>query len=138
MRRFFDATVRPFFLVTGAGTALIALYALAPAFAMERLAKLPYLQEYTIIVQHWGIMVGLMGAFMMAAAVRPEWRVPVFAYSGVEKAFMVWLVLRNAAHPWVAGFWIPFALDSLVVLYTVGWFASRRADEVPMSASTRR
>lgn len=122
--RFFARTFRPFFLFTGAGTALIGLYAILPAWAMPNLAKLPYLQDYTIIIQHWGIMVCLMGVFMMAAALVPAWRVPMALYSGLEKAFMVWLVASNARHPFVSGFWAPFVVDSTVVLYTIGYFAA--------------
>jgi hypothetical protein len=121
---FFARTFRPFFLLTGAGTALIGLYAILPAWAMTNLAKLPYQEEYTIIIQHWGIMVGLMGVFMMAAAVVPAWRVPMALYSGLEKAFMVWLVLSNARHAFVSGFWLPFVVDTTVVLYTIGYFAT--------------
>jgi hypothetical protein len=122
LRRFFARTVRPFFLLTGAGTALVGLYAFLPSWAMPNVAKLPYLQDYTIIIQHWGIMVGVMGLFMMAAAVVPMWRVPIFLYSVIEKSFMVWLVLSNAQHSFVSGFWIPFAVDATVVIYSVGYF----------------
>lgn len=124
LERLFSRTVKPFFLFTGAGTALIGLYAFLPSWAMPNLAKLPFLQEYTIVIQHWGIMVGLMGVAMMAAAVVPAWRVPIFLYSAVEKAFMVWLVLANAREPFVSGFWAPFVVDSAVVIYTIGYFAS--------------
>jgi hypothetical protein len=123
LESFFARTFRPFFLFTGAGTALIGLYAILPAWATANLGKLPYLQEYTIIIQHWGIMVGLMGVFMMAAAIVPAWRVPMALYSGLEKAFMVWLVLSNARQPFVSGFWLPFVVDTTVVLYTIGYFA---------------
>ncbi|MFO0798502.1 MAG: hypothetical protein U0804_13580 [Gemmataceae bacterium] len=122
--RFFARTVRPFFLFTGAGTALVGLYAVAPAWAMPNAAKLPYLQDYTVIIQHWGVMVGLMGIAMMLAALVPAWRVPILLYSALEKAFMVWLVLSNAGEPFVSGFWVPFALDATVVMYTVGYFAA--------------
>jgi hypothetical protein len=91
---------------------------------MPNVAKLPYVQDYTIIIQHWGIMVGLMGLAMMLAAMVPQWRVPILVYSALEKSFMVWLVLLNAQQPFVSGFWIPFVLDSTVVLYTIGYFAT--------------
>ena len=122
LRLFFDRTIRPFFLFTGAGTALIGLYAVLPSWAMPNVARLPYLQDYTIIIQHWGIMVGLMGLFMMGAAMVPKWRLPILLYSALEKSFMVWLVLSNAQQPFVSGFWIPFAIDSTVVVYTIGYF----------------
>ena len=120
---FFARTFRPFYLVTGAGTALIAIFAFLPSWAMPAIVQLPWLVEYTIIIQHWGIMVGLMGLAMMGAAIYPSWRVPIGLYSLVEKAFMVWLVLANVGEPFVAGFWIPFALDLTVVIYTVAYFA---------------
>ena len=82
--QFFSRTVRLFFLFTGAGTALVGLYAFLPSWAMPNVSKLPYLQEYTIIIQHWGIMVGIMGICMMLAAMVPEWRVPILLCSAVE------------------------------------------------------
>ncbi len=101
----------------------MGLYAVLPSWAMPNVAQLPYLQDYTIIIQHWGIMVGLMGISMMAAAVVPQWRVPILLYSALEKSFMVWLVLSNAQNSFVSGFWIPFVLDFTVVIYTIGYFA---------------
>lgn len=121
---FFSRTVCPFFLITGAATALVGLYAFLPSWTMTNVAKLPYRQEYTIIIQHWGIMVGLMGAFMMAAALVPKWRVPILLYSALEKAFMVWLVLSNGRHSYAEGFWVAAALDASVVAYTIGYFAA--------------
>ena len=120
--QFFSRTVNPFFLFTGAGTALVGLYAIVPSWAMPNVAKLHYLQEYTIIIQHWGIMVGIMGICMMLAAMVPEWRVPILLYSAIEKSYMAWLVLSNAQQPFVNGFWVPFSVDSTVVIYTIGYF----------------
>ncbi len=123
LEAFFSRTFRPFYLLTGAGTALIGIFAVVPSWAMPSIAKLPYLVEYTIIIQHWGIMVGLMGLFMMGAAIYREWRFPIALYSVLEKAFMVWLVLSNARQPFATGFWLPFAVDLTVVIYTIGYFA---------------
>jgi hypothetical protein len=123
MKRFFDRTVRPFFLFTGGGTALVGIYAMLPEWAMAHAARLPYLREYTIIIQHWGIMVGLMGVFMIGAAFHSGWRVPIFLYSALEKAFMVYLVLFNARQSCVDGFWIAAIVDASVVIYTIGYFA---------------
>jgi hypothetical protein len=122
LESFFARSFRPFYLVTGAGTAGIGLFAFFPSWATQNVAKLPFLVEYTIIIQHWGIMVGLMGLFMMGAAVFPQWRTPIGLYSIIEKAFMVVLVLFNAKQPFVTGFWLPFVMDLTVVAYTVGYF----------------
>lgn len=123
MKRFFDLTFRPFFVLTGVGTALISMYAFWPAWAVQTIAKLPFIEEYTIIMQHWGIMVGFMGVFMTAAAFRPAWRTPILLYSALEKAFMVYLVLANISRPYSEGFWTAAVADGTVVLYTIAYFA---------------
>jgi hypothetical protein len=123
MKRFFDLTFRWFFIITGIGTASATLYAFWPRRAAETAGKIPFVPDYTIITQHWGIMVGLMGAFMIAAALKVEWRKPILIYSLIEKAFMVYLVLANADHSYSQGFKVGAAMDATVVLYTIGYFA---------------
>jgi len=44
-----------------------------------------------------------------------EHSLPIALYNVLEKAFMVWLVLANPRQPFAAGFWIPFAIDFMVV-----------------------
>lgn len=121
MKRFFDLTFRPFFVLTG-GTALAGLNALWPQWTIETILKLKFIQEYTIVVQHWGIMVGLMGVFMIVAAFKAEWQMPILIYSGIEKAFMVCLVVANISHPYSQGFQIGATMDATVVLYTFVYF----------------
>jgi hypothetical protein len=123
MKRFFDLTFRPFFVLTGIGTALAALHAFWPQWTIETVQKIAFIQDYTIIVQHWGIMVGLMGVFMIVAAFRANWRKPILIYSGLEKAFMVYLVVANVSRPYAQGFWFAGGMDAAVVLYTIVYFA---------------
>jgi len=93
MKRFFDLTFKPFFVLTGIGTALGALIAFWPKWAAERLVKIAFVQEYTIILQHWGFMLGVMGVFMIVAAYREDWRTPILIFGLCEKAFFVCLVV---------------------------------------------
>jgi hypothetical protein len=123
MKRFFDLTFRPFFVITGLGTAAAGLYAFWPRWAVETVGKIPFVSDYTIITQHWGIMVGLMGAFMIVAAFELEWRKPILIYSLFEKVFMVYLVLVNGSHSYSQGFKAGAAMDATVVLYTIVYFA---------------
>jgi hypothetical protein len=129
MKRFIDLTFRPFFVITGLGTAAASLYAFWPEWAVETAGKIPFVPEYTIITQHWGIMVGLMGVFMIVAALRVEWRKPILIYSLFEKAFMVYLVLANGSHSFSQGFKVGAAMDATVVLYTIVYFAVFRFAE---------
>ena len=68
MQKFIDVTIKPVLIIGGIGTALAGLNAFFPRFAVENVQKLEWVPEYTIFVQHWGIMVCLMGVFMVAAA----------------------------------------------------------------------
>ena len=104
MIRFFDLTFVWFFVITGIGTAAAGLYAFWPRWTVKTIGKIPFVREYTIITQHWGIMVGLMGVFMIAAAFKVEWRTPILLYSLLEKAFMVYLVVANRSQPYSQGF----------------------------------
>jgi hypothetical protein len=123
MNRFFDLTFRPFFVLTGLGTATACLYAFWPQWAIAHIAKFAYIQEYTIVLQHWGIMVCLMGVSMVVAAYRADWRNPILIYSGLEKSFMVYLVVANMSYQYSQGFWLGAGMDAAVVLYTMGYFA---------------
>ncbi len=88
MKSFIDKTIKPVLIIGGIGTALANLNAFFPRFTVENVQKLEFVQEYTIFVQHWGIMVGLMGIFMVGAAFIESWRAPIFLYSLIEKGFM--------------------------------------------------
>lgn len=106
MKRFFDLTFKPFFVVTGIGTALAALNAFWPQWTAEKVLLLPFNQDYIIILRHWGIMLGLMGVFMIVAVFRADWRKPILIYSALEKAFIVYLVVTNVSRPYARGFWV--------------------------------
>ncbi len=64
MKRFIDKTLKPVLIIGGRGTAAAGLYAFFPQFAVENIAKLEFIENYTIFVQHWGIMVGLIGVML--------------------------------------------------------------------------
>ena len=127
MRTLVDKTLKPVLIIGGAGTALAGLDAFAPRFAVEKVQDLEFIPEYTIFVQHWGIMVCLMGLFMVGAAFKKSWRTPILLYSLVEKAFMVFLVFSNFSHSFSRGFLAPAIMDAVIVLWTLAYFASPRS-----------
>jgi hypothetical protein len=123
MKRFFDLTFRPFSVLTGLGTTLAGLFALWPRWTTETVGKLAFVQEYTIPLQDWGIMLGLMGVFMIVAAFRADWRKPILIYSALEKALMVYLAAANSGRSYDSGFRGAAMMDATVVLYTTAYFA---------------
>jgi hypothetical protein len=68
MQWFIDKTIKPVLIIGGLATAAAGLYAFFPRFAVENIANLEFIGNYTIFVQHWGLMVGLFGVMMVAAA----------------------------------------------------------------------
>ncbi len=118
MKRFLDLTFKPFFVLTGIGTTLGALNAFWPQWTVEKVELIPFNLDYTIILRHWGIMLGLTGVFMIVAAFRADWRTPVLLFSALEKAFVVYLVATNINQPYARGLWAGAGMDATVVLYT--------------------
>ena len=126
MQKLIDATIKPVLIIGGLGTALAGADAFFPRFAVENIQGLEWVQDYTIFVQHWGIMVGLMGVFMVAAAFIESWRLPIILYGLLEKAFMVYLVATNASFPYAEGFYIPATMDSFLTVYSILYFVALR------------
>ena len=126
MQKFIDVTIKPVLIIGGIGTALAGVDAFFPRFAVENVQKLEWVPEYTIFVQHWGIMVCLMGVFMVAAAFKESWRVPILLYGLIEKAFMVYLVFSNLGQTFAGGFLVPATMDAIITVWSVVYFASLR------------
>ena len=135
MKRFFELTFKPFFVIAGVGTAAAWLDALWPRWTVETVQKISFVPDYTILVRHWGIMVGLAGIFMIAAAFRESWRTPILMYALIEKALFVSLCIAGSGQPYAAGFSMPCAMDAVVVLYIVAYFW---AGNVTAEGATRR
>ena len=129
MKTFIDRTVKPVLIVGGSGTALAGLDAFFPRFAVENLQKIEWVPEYTIFVQHWGLMVCLIGVFMVAAAFKESWRVPILLYAMIEKAFMVFLAVSNLGQAFAGGFLAPAMMDGIITVWCIAYFATLRRAE---------
>jgi len=126
MKSFIDKTIKPFLVIAGLLTCTAGLYAFLPQFTVENIAKLPFAIDYTIFLQHWGMMVLLVGVFMIISAFRVSWRMPILIYSAIEKAFMVFLYLFNISRPFSAGFAGAAVMDAVIVIYLLSYFWTLR------------
>jgi hypothetical protein len=124
MKKFIDVTIKPVLIIGGLGTAAAGINAFLPQFAVENIQKLTFIPDYTIFVQHWGIMVCLMGVFMVAAAFKESWRVPIILYGMLEKAFMVYLFATNLGQTFSGGFMVPAVMDSIITVWSILYFIS--------------
>ena len=130
LEKFINVTIKPVLIIGGAGTALAGANAFLPQWATENVQGIAWMQDYTIFVQHWGMMVCLMGVFMIGAAFRESWRYPIMLYSLIEKAFMVYLVITNVSLVYSDGFYIPAAMDSFITVYSILYFMSLKKDKL--------
>ena len=74
-------------LITGLATAGALALFLAPVTMMNMLfGQAPADALSLLIVRHWGLLVGLVGALLVYAAYHPEIRVPTLIVAIVEKA----------------------------------------------------
>ena len=133
LRRLMDSGTRVYLLlvgaVTGLGGALLALPE-HPENAAEFLLLLPLEaggEDYTPLIRHWGVLLTLVGVFMVVAAFKRNLEVPAMAISGAEKAVVAvfgWIVYRQ-------GFVAPFGLflDSAGAIYSLLYFLTLRVVE---------
>jgi hypothetical protein len=126
MKKIIENTIKPVLIIGGLGTTLAGINAFFPQFAVENVQKMEWAPDYTIFVQHWGIMVCLMGVFMVAAAYKEAWRAPILIYGLLEKAFMVFLVSSNVQSPFAEGFYLAASMDTFLTLYLILYFAVNR------------
>lgn len=129
MERFISKTIKPFLIIGGAITAMAGLNAFLPQFTVENVQNLEWVREYTIFVQHWGMMVFMMGVTMFIAAFIETWRVPIMLYSMIEKAFMVFLVVTNASMSYSDGFYMPAIIDTIITAYSILYFMTIKSNK---------
>ena len=126
MKKLIDATVKPVLIIGGLGTAAAFLFAFRPYYALARIADVDLNRDHIIFVQHWGLMVGVLGAFMVAAAFIESWRTPVFLYVLLAKLYMVYLVVDNASLPFSQGFTVPTVMDAFLAVYSILYFIAMK------------
>lgn len=100
LNRFLDMTLKGYLISMGALTAAASLAVVTdPESNAKWLLKLPLDAfdkavggaelNYKPLVQHWGILLALVGLLMVGAAFREKWVFPAMVISGVEKLFIV-------------------------------------------------
>ncbi len=131
---FFTKNLKTFLIVGGLVTMFAGVYAINPEWALRFLNDMEYDSQYMVFFRHWGIMVGLMGFFLVGAAFKEEWRSTIILYSFLEKLFMVYLYVSNYFDPelvWLNERFVPFVItDISITLYTIGyWLELRKAKQ---------
>jgi hypothetical protein len=124
MQSFFQKTIKPFLLVSGAFTMSAILLAFLPTFIGPRLLKIPVLSMNQLFVQHWGAVVFCLGVLMVVAAYKHEFRPYVLPLIVFEKLFLATLVFFNLDNPFVQGMLATAIVDTLISVYLVGYLLS--------------
>ena len=123
---FIARTIRWFLIIFGVATCMPLLFAIDINLLTPMLGGVvDYTPSSVPALRHWGIMVFGIGALMVTAAFRPWLRFESMFFSTVEKAFMVYLVIRNLGEPWARGYLVPFLVDATIVAYSILYFISK-------------
>jgi len=117
MKGFVQKTIKPFLIIFGIITASVVLLAVSPKSGLENLLKLEFIEEYKILIQHWGIMVFLVGLFLFVSAFVTAWRFPIILFATIEKIFIVSFYLINRRYGFAEGFFQAAVIDSIIVIY---------------------
>jgi len=121
-----DKTLRPYLFLVGLMTMGPGMIAYAPEAGLMKLFQLKLVAEYTLAVQHWGLMIFLVGLLMVVSVFKTRLIFPVMLYSTLSKAGLVVLTVANANHRWVEGFLQAALLDFLCVVYAIFYFQTLR------------
>jgi fructose-specific phosphotransferase system IIC component len=123
MEEFVKQSITVFLVVGGLYTALAVIYAVAPQKAISQSLKLAWNEQYVILIRHWGFMVFLVGALYIWSIFDRSVLFPAMLFGAVEKTFMAGLFLANLKKPWIKGFRTITVIDSLMVIYSLLYFA---------------
>ena len=117
MNTFIQKTIKPFLVISGIFTASIIRIALFPKSGLEGIFKLELFENYTILIQHWSIMIFLVGFFLILSAFITSWRLPIILYATVEKIFIVFFYIVNSKQTYSDGFLFSAIIDTIIVIY---------------------
>lgn len=124
---FVGRTLKWFLIVFGLATCGTLPFAIDIKLITPLLGGLvDYTPSSVPALRHWGIMIFGIGVLMIVAGFRPWLRFETMLFSAVEKAFLVYLYLSNLGQSWTTGYFAAFALDSVIVAYSIVYFISEK------------
>ena len=119
MKHFIQITIKPFLIISGLFTASTILLFISPKTALEGSLKLEFIETYRILIQHWGMIVFLVGLFLIISAFITSWRFPIIVFATVEKIFYVYLYIVSSQYKYSQGFFTSALIDAIIVIYFV-------------------
>ena len=124
--RFIGFSLRGVLIIFGFATCV----AILGAFNVELMNRVLFrgLLEFTPssepIVRHWGLMIFLVGALMIASSFWPWLQFATILVATIEKAFILWLTLSARDQPWGQAYLTSGLIDGTFALYGVLYFLS--------------
>lgn len=117
MLTFFKKTSKAFIFLSGLFTITPISLAFAPKPGLEMIFNLQFILEYTILVQHWGVLVPVLGIFICIAAFKAKWRPPILMLAGVGKSAFFIFYFINANQAFATGFKQAAIFDLVISIY---------------------
>ena len=79
------------------------------------------MQEYRLLIQHWGFSTLLIGLAMIVSVYKPFWQESIFVIVGGEKLYMVTLVVYKKGEIFASGFVSVAAVDIIISIYLLSY-----------------
>lgn len=114
-----EKTIKPCLILAGIITCGLGVLLISPQTMISQLLKLPFQENYTIIIQHWSFIITLVGIAIIIAAFVPHLRYPVLMFALIEKVGFVVLGLIHLHEPGTQGFIPAMIVDSIISLYLI-------------------
>lgn len=130
---FIIAQIKWIMLVSGALTCTMVYAAIAPRAALQstfgETLEGPLAE---IIVRNWGVLIALVGAFLIWGALNPLLRVPALVIAGFSKVVFVGLVLSHGTRYLGRQAGISIAVDLLWVALFACYLLGHRSRATPV------
>ncbi|MGL5930149.1 MAG: hypothetical protein ACRCY8_14550 [Dermatophilaceae bacterium] len=127
-----DRVVAALLVVVGVGTASPVLAVVAAADLDRQYGVTPEDPLVVALLQHRGVLQAALGAWLVAAAIRPQWLVPAAATAVVTKvAFLALLLLDGEVRERATVLPVVFDVASVAVLALVVAARTRRRPAPP-------
>ena len=111
----------------GLVTMIPGIFVVAPEFAVTDVLKFDYYPDYRLSLMHGGMMVFLMGVFMVYASYVESARPVILLYACIEKAYMVSLATFNLGDPILQGYMVNAVTDFIMVVWTLMFYWEQKA-----------
>ena len=117
MKKFIDKTLKPVLVLTGLFTTSTGVLIFFPVEGLHMMFDLEMVGVYEVIIQHWGLVISMLGLCIVATAFKEKYRYPVLMFAAVEKFGLALIFVADLGTGNDNGFEMAAAFDFAMACY---------------------